>query len=154
MLRETGRVVAVENNFVWVETIPSSMCGKCAARQGCGQGIVSRASGRRGLVRALETREVPARSCRIDDEVEIELPEAAVLKGSLLVYLAPLLFAITAVLFAQPFGEFVTVVTFAGGLAVGFVGVYFAPRWLGGVEGFEPRLTSVVTGAAGMIARQ
>ena len=153
MLRESGRVVAVEAGFVWVETIPSSLCGQCAARSGCGQGIVSRATGRRGLVRALETDAVSARDCKVDDEVQIELPEAAVLKGSLLVYLAPLLFAITAVLLLQPFGELAIVGGFVGGLALGFGGVRYAPRWLGGPEGFEPRLASIIQDVPSVIAR-
>jgi len=37
MLRESGRVVAIESDAVWVETIRSSLCGSCAAKAGCGQ---------------------------------------------------------------------------------------------------------------------
>ena len=33
-LSETGRVVAVESDAVWVEEDRSSACGKCAARAG------------------------------------------------------------------------------------------------------------------------
>ncbi|MDG1064602.1 MAG: SoxR reducing system RseC family protein [Luminiphilus sp.] len=159
MLREIGRVVAVEATSVWVETIPSSLCGKCAARAGCGQGIVSRTTGHRGLVQALETSTVRAQDCRVDDEVEIELPESAVLKGSLLVYLAPLLFGITAVLFAQPYGEFATVVAFLTGLGVGFVFVRIATHWVFPRQSFEPRLSAVVqappiSASSTVIARQ
>ena len=144
MLREIGRVVAVETASVWVETIPSSLCGKCAARAGCGQGIVSRTTGHRGLVQALETATVRAQDCKVDDEVEIELPESAVLKGSLLVYLAPLLFGITGVLLAQPYGEFATVVAFLLGLLVGFGFVRLATQWVLPRQIFEPRLSSVI----------
>ena len=158
MLREMGRVVAVETASVWVETIPSSLCGKCAARAGCGQGIVSRASGHRGLVQALETPAVRARDCRVNDEVEIELPESAVLKGSLLVYFAPLLFAIAAVLLAQPYGEFATVLAFVLGLAAGFAVVRVVTHWLLPRQSFEPRLSSLMqsqtnVAKSGVIAR-
>ena len=37
-LSETGRVVAVEPDAVWIEADRSAACGKCAARAGCGQG--------------------------------------------------------------------------------------------------------------------
>ena len=144
MLREMGRVVAVETASVWVETIPSSLCGKCAARAGCGQGIVSRASGHRGLVQAVETTSVRAQDCKVDDEVEIELPESAVLKGSLLVYFAPLLIAIAAVLLVQSYGEFATVLAFVVGLAAGFAVVRATTHWLLPRESFEPRLSSVI----------
>lgn len=159
MLREIGRVVAVETTSVWVETIPSSLCGKCAARAGCGQGIVSRTTGHRGLVQALETAAVRAHDCKVDDQVEIELPESAVLKGSLLVYLAPLLFGITAVLFAQPYGEFATVMAFLLGLGLGFCFVRVATHWVFPRQNFEPRLSSVIQAppigmSATVIARQ
>ncbi len=144
MLREIGRVVAVETASVWVETIPSSLCGKCAARAGCGQGIVSRTTGHRGLVQAVESATVRAQDCRVDDEVEIELPEAAVLKGSMLVYLAPLLFGITAVLLAQPYGEFATVMSFALGLGVGFLFVRMVTTRVFPRQSFEPRLSARV----------
>ena len=77
-------------------------------------------------------------------EVEIELPESAVLKGSLLVYFAPLLFAIAAVLLVQSYGEFATVLAFVVGLAAGFAVVRATTHWLLPRESFEPRLSSVI----------
>ena len=55
MLLERGRVVAIEADAVWVETIRRSTCAGCSARSGCGHGVLARASGGRGLIRALET---------------------------------------------------------------------------------------------------
>ena len=42
MLTESGRVVAVNDSTVWVETIQQSTCGQCAARKGCGQSMLSK----------------------------------------------------------------------------------------------------------------
>lgn len=92
MLRETGRVVAVEDESVWVETIRKSTCGACAASKGCGHGLLERhASGQRGLIRVLPGPRLTPADCRIDDQVMIELPEAVVLRGSFIVYALPLL---------------------------------------------------------------
>ena len=41
MLIETGRVVALEGNTVWVETLRQSACGSCSARAGCGHGVLN-----------------------------------------------------------------------------------------------------------------
>lgn len=91
MLFETGRVVAVEADAVWVETIRQSTCGSCAAQKGCGHGIMNRISeGRRCLVRALPGKVDPA-DCAVDDEVRISIPEEVILRGSLVVYILPLL---------------------------------------------------------------
>ena len=92
MLTETGRVVAVEADGVWVETIRQSTCGACAARRGCGHGLLNRyAEGRRGYIRVLPGPTLAPADCRVDDQVMISLPEAVILRGSFIVYLLPLL---------------------------------------------------------------
>lgn len=91
MLTETGRVVAVESDGVWVETIRQSTCGSCAAQKGCGHGLMNRiGDGRRSLIRALPGKLAVA-DCQVDDEVRIAIPEDVILRGSLLVYILPLL---------------------------------------------------------------
>lgn len=91
MLLETGRVVAVEADGVWVETIRKTTCGSCAVQKGCGHGMINRISeGRRSLIRALPGKLLPA-DCVVDDEVSISIPEEVILRGSLVVYIMPLL---------------------------------------------------------------
>ena len=91
MLLETGRVVAVDDDGVWVETIRKTTCGSCAAQKGCGHGLLNRISdGHRSLIRALSGR-LSANDCLVDDEVRISIPEEVILRGSLVVYVMPLL---------------------------------------------------------------
>jgi sigma-E factor negative regulatory protein RseC len=91
MLIETGRVVAVEQEAVWVETIRQSTCGSCAVNKGCGHGLLNRmADGRTGYVRVLPGSVSPGR-CAIDDQVRIGIPEQVILQGSVVVYMLPLL---------------------------------------------------------------
>jgi sigma-E factor negative regulatory protein RseC len=93
MLIETGRVVAVEatEGALWVETIRQSTCGSCAANKGCGHGLLNRiADGRSGYVRVLSGA-VMAEECAVDDQVRISIPEQVILRGSMLVYMLPLL---------------------------------------------------------------
>ena len=142
MLRETGRVVAVESDAVWVETIPSSLCGRCAARAGCGQGVVSRTSGVRGLVRAMESGDVAASECQVNDEVEIELPESAILKGSAWVYGMPLVLGLLLSLSLEGAGELATVAGFAAGLGGGFMVVRLMQRHWASRRELEPLLTA------------
>ncbi len=90
MMFETGRVVAVETDGVWVETIRKTTCGSCAAQKGCGHGMMNRISeGRRSLVRALPGRIQPEQ-CTVDDEVRISIPEEVILRGSVVVYILPI----------------------------------------------------------------
>jgi sigma-E factor negative regulatory protein RseC len=90
MLVETGRVVAVDEQGLWVETIRQSTCGSCAAQKGCGHGVINRlADGRSGIVRVLPGS-VGANGCEVDDQVRISIPEEVILRGSMVVYLLPL----------------------------------------------------------------
>lgn len=91
MLIETGRVVAVDAQGLWVETIRQSTCGSCAARSGCGHGLLNRIShGKRGYIRVLSGA-VDSGDCAVDDQVRIGIPEEVILRGSLVVYMLPLL---------------------------------------------------------------
>ncbi|MEM1112726.1 MAG: SoxR reducing system RseC family protein [Pseudomonadota bacterium] len=93
MLTETGRVVAVESDSVWVETVRKSTCGSCSARSGCGHGLMYRlGDGRSCFVRVLPgDNEAPLSDCKVDDEVRIGIPEDLLLHGSFIVYIVPLL---------------------------------------------------------------
>lgn len=85
-------MVAVETDGVWVETIRKSTCGACAVQKGCGHGILNRIyEGHRSLVRAVPGKLTPA-ECAVDDEVSISVPESVIVRGSLVVYIMPLIF--------------------------------------------------------------
>jgi sigma-E factor negative regulatory protein RseC len=125
MLVETGRVVAVEADALWVETIRQSTCGACAARQGCGHGLLNRiGDGRSGYVRALRDPAADRRPYAVNDQVRISIPEQVILRGSVVVYMLPLLCmlavaALTVQLF--PTGpEALAAVGAAVGLGLGF----------------------------------
>ncbi len=142
MLREQGRVVAVEQEAVWVETIRSSVCGRCAAKAGCGQGMLGRASSGKGLIRVQSSTELAATECAIDDYVDIELPESVILRGSLLVYLLPLGLATALAVAGDSLGEVHAIAGFALGLGVGLGLVRWIPVLTGSEEQFEPRLAA------------
>ena len=129
MLVETGRVVAVDPQGLWVETIRQSTCGSCAANKGCGHGLLNRISdGRTGYIRVLSGA-VSARQCAIDDQVRICIPEQVILRGSMLVYMLPLICMLVAAMGADVLwpaaGQSVTVAGAILGLALGFILV----RW-------------------------
>lgn len=124
MLVETGRVVALEPESLWVETIRQSTCGSCAVKQGCGHGLLNRiADGRSGYVRVLRG-DSNSPQCAVDDQVRISIPEQVILRGSVVVYMLPLLCMlagaalITYLLPAAP--EVLSVLGAGLGLALGF----------------------------------
>ncbi len=124
MLLESGRVVAVEPDVVWVETLRRSTCGSCSARAGCGQGLLNRQQGGgRGLVRALSGEALKAADCRINDRVEIALPEEVILRGSTIVYAVPIISMMLAVVLVSALrpgaGDVASLAAAVAGLASG-----------------------------------
>ena len=95
MLTETGRVVAVDRESLWVETLQQSTCGSCSARKGCGHGLLSQmGSTRRNRLRVL-LGDSPAAQFKLDDQVTIAIPEQVILHSSFVVYMLPLLCMLT-----------------------------------------------------------
>lgn len=100
-MRESGRVVAVENDALWVETIRQSTCNACSAEKVCGQGIMNRmGSGKRHHLKVpLDGRD--PQDFQPNDEVTIRVPDGALVGAALLVYLVPLLGLIGGMLFFE-----------------------------------------------------
>jgi sigma-E factor negative regulatory protein RseC len=88
MMVERARVVAVDAEACWVETIATPACSACASGQGCGGGVIGKLLGERRT----HLRVVLPASLRpaVDDEVEIGVHEHGVLRASALAYLLPL----------------------------------------------------------------
>lgn len=100
MIRETGRVVAIDNNYLWLETINRGTCGTCMGEKGvagkglgesgCGQSLLARWMQRNNYLKvALDGRK--AEDFAVNDEVHIGVPENVVVISSLLVYCLPLM---------------------------------------------------------------
>lgn len=152
MLTEVGRVVALEADSLWVETIRRSTCGTCAAEKGCGHGLLNKISdGKRGYIRVLPG-ELAVSECSVDDEVLISIPEEVILRGSFVAYMLPLFAMIgMALAFVQwlPGNQDVLAALGAiAGLVVGFSVV----RWHGVRHrhdpGFQPTLVQVLHSGA------
>lgn len=148
MLTETARVVAVESDSLWVETIRQSTCGSCAAQKGCGHGLLNQiAPGRRNYVRVLPG-ECSTADCNIDDQVLISIPEEVILRGSMIAYVLPVLCmmlgAALSVTLLRGNEDVLAALGALAGLAVGFALV----RWHGLVhrndDSFQPTLVQVV----------
>lgn len=122
MLEENGTVSHVEGNYAWVETERGSTCSACAARDGCGAGVLAKVLGRRQP----RVRAINRVGAHAGDRVVLGLAEQALLQGSAAVYLVPL----ASMMVAAGIGEWL-----AGILAVAAadpVSVVFGMLGLGG----------------------
>lgn len=138
MIEEQGRVVALETGAVWVQTIRQSTCQSCSAKAGCGQGLMQRlgVGQQHGYVRCL----TDDASLQVDDDVVIGVPEDAVVKSSMLVYLLPLLALLAGAVAGEAWGELASVLL--AGLAFGIA--LLVVRWYDRRHADDPTLQPVV----------
>jgi sigma-E factor negative regulatory protein RseC len=87
MIEETARVVACEERFAWVETSRKSACDSCSMNKGCGTGALSKVFGSK-QARLKVVNKINAHE---GENVLIGINESALLSGSLLVYLLPII---------------------------------------------------------------
>ena len=105
-MTETGRVVAVEPGFLWVETIRQSTCGSCSVQKGCGHGLLNKISDRNRQAHHIRALLDPAshQNYSLNDEVEIAVQEHVLVKAALIVYMVPLLSMLLGVMTAAQWG--------------------------------------------------
>lgn len=139
MIEEQGRVVAIERGAVWVETLRKSTCSSCSVKAGCGQGLFDQlgVKERRGLVRALCDLHL-----KVGDGVVIGVQEDLLVRGSLLVYLLPLLGLFAAALMADQLGLSEPLVIVSA--LLGFALACLAVRWRSRSVAADPSLQPVV----------
>jgi len=143
VIEEQGRVIAVEPGAVWVETMRKSTCSSCSANAGCGQGLMERLNieSRRGYVRALCDLQL-----QVGDGVVIGVREDLLVRGSLLVYLLPLVGLFAAAMLAEHFALREPLVILAG--LFGFASAWLWVRWRSVRTADDPALQPVVLRAA------
>lgn len=154
MIEERGRVLSVEGNCLWIETVRRSACDSCQARNGCGQSVLQRLGlgARQGVIRVVD--EAPVSHYRAGDEVVIGIEENAVVRGSVLVYLVPLLGLFAGALLAQSSGAAEPWIVFAAvsGLGAGFAVTGWLARRTQGDPAFVPRLLGRAVDAPGVVS--
>lgn len=146
MLTESARVIRRDGKRVELELQRGSACGHCELSQGCGTGALGRLLGRRSRPLVLETDQ----DCRPGDEVQLALPEASLVRASLLVYGFPLIGMLFAGLLASAAGAGDWLVALAA--VAGFVvGLGFAAFFASRLEhrGMTPHIVDIRLNSAG-----
>lgn len=97
MIREIGTVIAVNGRSVEIDTQLKSGCSGCSKQNTCGAGLLSKAfPGRRGHFSVMTDEPLSP-----GQDVELQLPEEALTRFSLAVYMLPLLALFAGALFGQ-----------------------------------------------------
>ena len=122
MIVETGVVVAVESDSLWVETIQKTACEACLAQKGCGTRVLSKLTGKTNRIRVL-AGEMSLQEIELGQDVDIAIPEDVIVNAALLVYLLPICTAVFTSWLVGSGGDLNSIAgalfgLFAGGLVV------------------------------------
>jgi len=124
MITETGQVVAIEEDGLWVETVSQSTCSTCVARNGCGHNLLSKIMQGNNKIKANFTDNQNDKPWVIGERVQIGIDERAFVLLALTVYMIPLMVMLLFAVFAVWLGlaDFlVALLAFAGLIFAGAV---------------------------------
>lgn len=115
----TGKVVAVEGEFIWVQTQPRSSCSSCNVGSSCGTSLLARWFGKR----TDRIRVHNALGLHVGQEAVVGIQESALLKASMFAYVLPILAMVAAAIVAAMFdaGDGAVALWSLAGLGVGLV---------------------------------
>ena len=99
MIEEQAQVVEVKGNQLVLQAQTQSACGSCAASRGCGTSLLAKVMGRK-FTRFQVDNNVNA---RVGDTVVVGIPEDALLKGSVVMYIIPVIGMLVFALFSDFF---------------------------------------------------
>lgn len=86
-MEEQAIVVETAKGVAWVEKARQTQCGGCRLRNGCGSAVLAKVLGaRRNRIQVIDPLSVG-----VGDTVEIQLSSVALIRGSFVVYMMPLL---------------------------------------------------------------
>ena len=140
MLTEPARVLRREGRRIELELQRGSACGHCELSEGCGTGALGRLLGHRVRTLTIETD----RGCQPGDEVLLALPEAALVRSSLLLYGLPLLGLLCGAALAIMMG-FSEALVVSGAVLGLFAGLRLAAHRARKLEqsGFAPYISAI-----------
>ena len=97
MIEEQARVISCDGAYAVVETQRKTSCGACSMNKACGTGVLAKVF-KDKMARLKVKNSIEA---KVGEEVIVGVEEAAMLRGSFLVYMLPLLMLILFALLGE-----------------------------------------------------
>jgi len=138
MIEETAIVIDVKDQLVLLETQRKSACQTCSVKSGCGTSTLAKVVGKRSSQFAVDND----LNVQIGDKVIVAIDENALVQGSLLIYLFPLIAMMLAGLLAEFLfaNEGFTILAVIAGFVIAMFGVRFILAGSGLKKSVQPHL--------------
>lgn len=118
MIEQKATVVRSDDSTIWLKAERQSTCDKCQMKKGCGTGLLSEHVGRRFSMLTVPNNQV----VQPGQQMNVSIPEEALLHGAYMMYLLPLLFMFAAAVISRFMfaNEFLEIIAGLAGLMIGF----------------------------------
>ena len=97
MIEEQAQVIEIKGDILFLQAQTQSACGSCAANKGCGTSLLAKVVGRKFTHFQAENNV----NAKVGDIVVVGLDEDALLKGSMVMYMIPILAMLVFALLAD-----------------------------------------------------
>lgn len=97
MIEENAQVIEIKGNKLFLQAQTQSSCGSCAVKKGCGTSLLAKVVGRKFTYFQAEN-DINA---RVGDTVVVGISEDALLKGSVMMYVLPIMCMLVTALIAD-----------------------------------------------------
>jgi len=138
MIEETAIVIDVKDQQILLETQRKSACQTCSVKSGCGTSTLAKVVGKRSSQFVVDNH----LNVQAGDRVIIAIDENALVQGSLLIYLLPLIFMMLAGLLAEYLfaNEGLTILSVVVGFLIAMIGVRYIMAGSGLKKSIQPHL--------------
>ncbi len=99
MIEEQAQVIEINGNRLLLQAQTQSACGSCSVSKGCGTSLLAKVVGRKFTHFQAENNI----NAKVGDTVVVGIAEDALLKGSLMMYILPVLCMLVSALLADYF---------------------------------------------------
>lgn len=116
MIEETASVIDTRDGLALLETQRKSACQSCSVQSGCGTSTLAKVVGRRSSQIVVDN----TLGVKPGEQVVVAIEESALVQGSFLVYLLPLVIMLAAGVFAERVfeSELITIISALAGLFI------------------------------------
>ena len=119
MIFEQATIVDVTDSHLVVESVQQSTCGSCAAKKGCGNGVLAQYMSNTNYFKVSLEDASSIDQYRIGDRVELGIDELALVRASLWLYMVPLFGLMIGAYLGHLQSQSLSILFAATGLVVG-----------------------------------
>lgn len=97
MIEEQAKVIEIKGNKLFLQAQTQSSCGSCSVSKGCGTSVLAKVVGRKFTHFQAENNI----NARVGDTVVVGMTEDALFKGSVMMYVLPIMCMLVSALLAD-----------------------------------------------------